>query len=148
MSRSVLLLVNRQKPEAVAAESEVRALIQRKGKVVGVGDASADGAVAATPADLLVVLDGDGTFLTRSRNLPVPGPPMLGVNFGKLGFMAEFDMASLRRHADQIFGSGHLITRDLPLLEASIFTGASPKPRFSGVCLNEAVITAGAPFRM
>ena len=146
MPRSVLLLVNRQKPEAVAAADEVRSLISRKGKIVGEGDAAVDGAIASSPADLVVVLGGDGSFLSRSRNLPEPGPPMLGVNFGKLGFMAEFDMDSLRRHADEIFGTGRVVTRELPLVEATVSTG--PKPRFSGVCLNEAVITAGAPFRM
>ncbi len=72
---------------------------------------------------------------------------MLGVNFGKLGFMAEFDLDALRDQADAIFGDGMIETRSKHLLRAEIF-GTDGKLRFSDIALNDTVINAGPPFRI
>jgi NAD+ kinase len=45
----------------------------------------------AKRADLLVSLGGDGTMLRAMRMSAGPRPPVLGVNVGKLGFLAEID---------------------------------------------------------
>src|SRR2546421_12734239 len=46
-------------------------------------------------ADLLVSLGGDGTMLRAMRLADRQRPPVLGVNLGKLGFLAEGDVPEL-----------------------------------------------------
>src|SRR5690606_24714602 len=97
MGRSALLLVNRDKPEAEKAVSLVRGLIERHGTLLGEAEAEAGAAEPSAPGpqpDLLVTLGGDGTLLLQARRfIDMPGgAPLLGVNLGRLGFLAEYDL--------------------------------------------------------
>lgn len=162
MGRAAFVLVNRSKPEAVRAAGEVRTLVERHGRWLGEADAVAGDALddpRAAGADLLVVLGGDGTLLSQSRRCLGLGKPLLGVNFGKLGFMAGFDLAALRSQEAAVFGDGALDIRAHSLIKVEVFgsaaaaaqpgTPARPAPaRFSGIALNDCVITAGPPYRM
>ena len=49
----------------------------------------------AQRSDLVISLGGDGTMLRALRLAGVHGRPVLGVNLGRLGFLAEVDMADL-----------------------------------------------------
>ncbi|MEX2217511.1 MAG: NAD(+)/NADH kinase [Phycisphaerales bacterium] len=165
MPRSVLLLVNRDKPDAVAATEEVRALITRHATLIREEAAKVSPPIAdAGGADLIVVLGGDGTLLSQTRRCLDLGLPLLGVNLGKLGFLAEFDLPALREQAPRLFAGEPLPTREDFLVHAAVDSAvgqtvgqasrlpaagtAAPQGRFSGAALNECVITAGAPFRV
>lgn len=149
MRRRTLLLINTSKPDAVEAEASVRALIEKHGVLVGEADGADESSDDATFADaeLAIVLGGDGTLLSHARRFGHLGIPLLGVNFGKLGFLAEFDMESLRAQAADLLGGGELPTRELRRLRAEVH-GADGRLRLSGTALNDAVIAAGPPFRM
>ncbi len=149
MPRSVLILVNRSKPEVVSALPEVCALIAAAGgRVVQQLDALADGsAVQPCGADLVVVLGGDGTLITQAVRCAAMDLPILGVNFGKLGFLAEFDLEALRAQAGALFGGAALTLLPRSMISATrIPAGGSAEP--ARTALNDAVITAGPPFRM
>src|SRR5258706_6088070 len=102
MPRAVLVLFNRLKPEAVGALPRVRALLKGRAAIAAERDAADESPLPTRPFDLAIVLGGDGTLLAGARRLAGTGVPLLGINFGKLGFMAEFDMHSLERQADRI----------------------------------------------
>lgn len=149
MGRRVLLLVNRSKPEVVAALDEVCRLIESGGGTIArqldatIGEPLDD----TGSADLVVVLGGDGTLLSQCRRCVHLGLPMMGVNFGKLGFMAEFDMPGLRRRAAEVFDGRPLMLADRSMMSVTVRrAGGEVEP--CGVALNDAVITAGPPFRM
>jgi NAD+ kinase len=55
-------------------------------------------------ADLLVSLGGDGTMLRTMRLAAGPSTPVLGVNLGRLGFLAEIDVDDLARALTAIDG--------------------------------------------
>lgn len=148
MPRSTLLLVNADKPEAREAAAEVRALIARHGKLAA--ELPADDSPLpeeARTADLVVVLGGDGTLLGQSRRCLEMDVPVLGVNFGRVGFMAEFDLAALSSQAAHLFGRGQLRTHSYGLIEAELTNGEGESERL-GLAINEVVITAGPPYRM
>jgi NAD+ kinase len=149
MPRSALLLVNPQKPAAVTAAREVRELITKHGRLLG--ELAADNTPlppAAQGAELIVVFGGDGTLLSQARRAHVPGSAMLGVNMGRLGFLAEFDMPALRAQAAAIFDNGPLLTQEFPLIAVDVYAARGKEPKVRGMALNEAVITAGPPYRM
>ena len=154
--RSVLLLVNRHKPDVVAALDEVRGLIAAGGGRI-VTELDADGRpvtqAESDGADLIVVLGGDGTLMAQSRRCVALGLPMLGVNLGKLGFMAEFDLPSLRAQAASLFNGSPLMVQDRPMLRVfatprDAAAAAEPAPLSQSLALNDAVVTAGPPYRM
>ncbi len=155
--RNVLLLVNPSKPEAAAAAVEVRALIERSGRIVAQLPADdAPMAAGMTKPDLVVVLGGDGTLLAQARRFVDLDVPMLGVNLGKVGFMAEFDLASLRLQAESLFGDGPLALRRAGLIDVEVYGDRTATAsgngegslKYSGRALNDCVITAGPPYRL
>lgn len=152
MPRSVLILVNPSKPQAGAVVDQIRRLIEAHGRVVGVVEADGpdpEHDAVARQADLIVVLGGDGTLLSQTRRFVDLDVPLLGVNFGKLGFLAEFDLDALHRHSAALFGDEPLRTRQVGLIAARVYPrGGGDKPRFTGLALNEFVVTAGPPYRM
>jgi NAD+ kinase len=72
-----------RKVTVLAAEDEASRV---PGRVVAVAPAD-----LASRSDLMVSLGGDGTMLRAMRMSCGPKPPVLGVNVGKLGFLAEID---------------------------------------------------------
>lgn len=148
MPKSVLLVVNTDKPEVRAASSHVRELISRHGRLLAeiCADESPISGSFGTP-DLVVVLGGDGTLLTQSRRFLDMNVPILGVNFGKLGFMAEFDVQCLNEQAATLFGDAPLRTHSYGLISTEVETQRGER-RFVGLAINEAVITSGPPYRM
>lgn len=152
MPRSVLLLVNHDKAEAVEAAREVRWLIHQHGTLVAEDtDNSGPLPPEALSADLAIVLGGDGSLLGQTRRCiamsDVVKPAVLGINLGKLGFMAEFDLAAFRAQATEILSGRPIAKRQHPLIRTEVF-GPTGETRFAGAALNECVITAGPPFRM
>jgi len=157
----VLMLANRAKPPVVEALADLRPWIIERAELVAEPDtATLDRAAAADlpAADLAIVLGGDGTMLAQARHLVDRGIPMLGVNFGKLGFLAEFSMESLKEHwgaivSDQCHCTDRLMLHvALYSPECRVVEDGDPEtsvaPVFESLALNDTVITAGPPFRL
>ncbi len=70
---------------------------------------STDNVDPALPFELVVVLGGDGTILRTCRQLGPRQRPILGVNLGRLGFLAELSPLEFQQHLPQIVRRGYKV---------------------------------------
>ena len=108
---------------------------------------TADRAALARDVGMVVVLGGDGTLLSMADAIGEAGSgiPILGVNFGSLGFLTEVTLPELYPSLDQaIRGAAHIEER--LMLRATTTRGQKPLARH--IALNDVVITKGARSRM
>ena len=100
--------------QAVAAEAGVHLVVPpeeaAKHGISPVGDDD-------TQVDLAVVLGGDGTMLRALTRFLGSGTPVIGVNFGRVGFLASIAADSLEEGLERAF-SGDYVVVELPALEA------------------------------
>jgi NAD+ kinase len=87
-------------------------------------------------AELILSFGGDGTLLNTVSELGSRPTPVLGVNHGRLGFLAQVEGAELQTRIQQI-KSGDFVTDDRVVLEAQLKTGGELKARYA---LNEFAI--------
>ncbi|MCB1858354.1 MAG: NAD(+) kinase [Gammaproteobacteria bacterium] len=69
--------------------------------------------------DLAIVVGGDGTLLHSARGLADYGVPLLGINLGRLGFLADIPSDGMLTILNQVF-SGHYQEEQRFLLQAEI----------------------------
>jgi len=142
----VLLLGDRSRPEVVKTLQEIRSFVAKWAEVVGELDTGLDPLPDDVIADLAVVVGGDGTLLSQARRVVDRAMPLVGVNSGRLGFLAEFDQRTLQQHAAIVFGPDPPIIEHM-MLAAAIYDGGGAAV-YSGLAINDCVITAGRPHRM
>ena len=94
-------------------------------------------------ADYAVVFGGDGTILGAARQLCQSKVPVIGVNVGKLGFLAEFSIEELTEHLDRIIKDEKLIENRMIL---RCLIRRNDEIFFDSTAVNDVVITAGAPY--
>jgi NAD+ kinase len=96
-------------------------------------------------ADFAVVFGGDGTILRAARELCQTSVPVIGVNVGKLGFLAEFSIEELLSQYDRIIEGQTPIEKRMILHCDVVRQGHEI---FSYTAVNDVVIAAGPPFSM
>jgi NAD+ kinase len=99
----------------------------------------------ADQVDLLVVLGGDGTMIAASRMVGEGNVPVLGINFGGLGYLTEFRMEELYDGLELVFSGDYKIERRLKLL---VEVSRGTQDAGSGVVLNDVVINKAALARI
>jgi NAD+ kinase len=153
----LFVVANIAKPLVRPALAELLPWLQQRVQVVGVEE-GCEGDWSKLAADVILVLGGDGTLLAVARKLAGRQIPVMGINFGRLGFLADFTPANFRARFEETLRSGMQISRR-SMLQASVVPGGADLRysdrdevsricRFTGTALNDAVITAGPPFRM
>jgi NAD+ kinase len=98
-----------------------------------------------TTADLAIVLGGDGTILRTARWMGYEQVPVLGINLGTLGFLADFSILELDAVLDDIAGGRFRLVEHL-MFETEVIRNSETIHRELG--LNETSILAGPPFSM
>lgn len=153
----LLLIANLSKPRVKPAVDALMPWLAHR-----VEDVELDGEkkidLATADFDAILVLGGDGTLLSTARRLKGRQIPVMGVNYGKLGFLASFQPDELPTMFD-LFIKGQLPTSHRQMLNVCVVkkgvecdvldTACVMKSaKFCATALNDAVIAAGAPFRM
>lgn len=149
--RTVGVVVKPGSPEAIACAHTVLAWVHERGleALVEAGSplASGSGAAAASGraeflqrADLVVVLGGDGTLLGLARSMRERPVPILGANFGRLGFLTAFSSEEVLPALERIL-AGDFSVSERTLLEVGALRDA--RPIYASVVFNEVVISKG-----
>ncbi|NBC10359.1 MAG: hypothetical protein GVY24_01305 [Planctomycetes bacterium] len=185
----LIILANHGKEHVSAVLGKFRPWLEQRAEILAepdIRELDRRTAHELPEADLGLILGGDGTLLSQARALIDIDLPLLGINFGKVGFLAEYSIDSVKQHWDAIMSGRCLMSArmmiDVKVFPAGypewggngnpIFDDAPPKPRaqhaaggeareaedagrgslpaplFHAVAMNDAVITAGPPFRM
>ena len=98
---------------------------------------SASRATLGEECDLVIVVGGDGTMLSAARALCDYGVPLVGVNLGRLGFLADVSPDEFREKIDEIL-AGHYEVEERFLLEATVVRQGEVISR--GTALNDVVV--------
>ena len=94
--------------------------------------------------DLVICFGGDGTILHMAKAATRQGVPILGVNIGTMGFMAELESGELERLADLAKGE-YTIDKRMML---DVTVRRERDIIYHDICLNDVVITKGAVARI
>lgn len=95
-------------------------------------------------ASMIICFGGDGTILHMGKTATKYGLPILGVNIGTMGFMAELESAELQQLA-RIAKDDYTIDERM-MLDITVYRDRSII--YHDICLNDAVITKGAVARI
>lgn len=95
-------------------------------------------------ADILICFGGDGTILHAAKDANAHGIPILGVNMGSVGFMAELEHGELDQLKKLATGTYEIESR--MMLDVSVWRDG--KVISQETALNDAVITKGAVARV
>lgn len=157
MTRAVLLLAHTGRPKAADA---VRSVVKRlhdagvqvrmmavEAAEVGVTDVTVFdlGADAVVGAELVLVLGGDGTILRAAELARDAAVPLLGVNLGRVGFLAEAESSDLDGTIEHVLARDYAVEERLTLDVTATFNG---ELLGTGWALNEASVEKGVRERM
>ncbi len=92
-------------------------------------------------ADLVIALGGDGTILDCAKKMAKRGKPILGINLGHLGYMAELEMNELESLSKVIEGDYSIDERNMLNIEV---IGTDGNIKYESSALNDAVISNGS----
>ena len=95
-------------------------------------------------ADMIIAFGGDGTILHLSKTAAHRDIPVLGVNLGSLGFMAELEQKELGR-LGELMDEKYTVESRM-MLDVSVVREG--RVIYSNLALNEAVVTRGAVSRV
>ena len=95
-------------------------------------------------ADLIICFGGDGTILHMSKTATRAGIPILGVNIGTMGFMAELESTELEE-LKRLATGDYTIDKRM-MLDVTVYRERDII--FHDICLNDVVITKGAVARI
>ena len=159
----IALIPNRDKPDAIAAARRLRELLAPCADVALLMNPTHDDLLQLQAA-LIVVLGGDGSILSIAQSMHGIHTPVVGINFGKLGYLAAFSLDQFIANLDLLLAAKAPTSQRL-MLEGAIYrlptsppnaippivglgALAHQSPQSCGFALNDVVINAGHPFRM
>lgn len=135
----------------VSAEAErLRGEIEAQADIVA-WDLQFNADLSQIDAELAIVLGGDGSILRAAHQMAYRQAPVVGVNLGKLGFLADLSPADFTRVFPEICAGKYRVVEHL-MFECRLERRTPGKDEWRTVAsqlgLNEVAVLAGAPFAM
>jgi NAD+ kinase len=131
--------------DLVAAGFSVRVLAEEQAELRILDAVPVTGSNAAQGVEIVFALGGDGTFL-RAAELARPAmAPLLGINLGKVGFLAEAEVDDLDRVVREVVEQGYTVDERMTIEVAAECDG---RPVVRTWALNEVTVEKGAREKM
>ena len=118
---SFYIVTNKDKDPEFQTTRFVKEYLEKRGKKCTIRENSAEGggsykytdaSVIPEDVDCVLVLGGDGTLLQASRDLTERDLPLLGINMGTLGYLAEVDRRGIEPALERLLaGDYQLVSR-------------------------------------
>jgi NAD+ kinase len=140
--KSIAIVGDGKKPNIEQAAWEIGQWLEERAEVP-LTDLEEKADLSVLKADFIVVLGGDGYLLSVARRLAGNPIPVMGVNFGKLGFLAEYAFPHIAESLEDILAGKYEVSLRM-MLEVHPPGGETEKL----LALNDAVITRGDNPRM
>lgn len=136
--RTVGIIPDGGKLTAVTTAAEVTTYLAERGIAVLEEARLKEGETA----DLLLVLGGDGSILRAARGYP--GMPILGINFGQVGFLAVVEQSDWQRSLDRVL-AGDCIVRDEAAIDVAVHRAGRRDRESLGWFMNDVVVRSRGP---
>ncbi len=133
--RNILFVVNLTKSGAEELATELSAVAEQAGARTEVISTFPVSEKLMEGRDFCVVVGGDGTLLGVVDAASRFGVPVMGVNLGRLGFMASFSPSTIRGQFNEVL-EGNYTWRDLTVLHCSAACGSE------SLAMNDIVVKA------
>ncbi len=140
--KAFLLGSGDRRPQILAEVERLRPEIESCVEIVG-EDFSYEGDLSQVSADIAIVFGGDGSILRAARQMGERQIPVLGVNLGKLGFLADIHPNQLKSALQSICNQSYELVDHL-MIRCQVFRGDVMVADEIG--LNEVAILGGPPF--
>lgn len=140
----VLLLALGERPEIRSEAERLRPLIAQHAEIM-LEDFDFTADLSGIEADLAIVMGGDGTILRAAHRMGCNQIPVVGVNFGKLGFLADLLPAGLETFLPEVCRGEFRLVEHLMFDCRVIRAGQELHYRLG---LNEVAVLAGPPFKI
>ncbi len=129
-------------PQSKLLAGEIAEWLRERGRMVWMGSALDEQGIAerVTDFDLVVPMGGDGTTLRTARMTAQHGVPILGINLGRLGFLAELTPANWREKFPSLLAGRYWIEERM-MLHAEFWREGELQQSFEA--LNDVVISRG-----
>lgn len=151
--KKIGLLPNPEKDPGLECTEKICSCLQKFGadvytlheyKFIGKGITVTDKEELLKAVDCIVAVGGDGTMLRVSHDAIDTDKPILGINFGKVGYMAELEYNEIELLSRLI--SDNFTLDDRMMLDVSVIR--DNKTIYSSVALNDAVVARGIISRL
>jgi len=140
----IFLLGNGQRSGVPEAAEQLRPFLARHAEIV-VDDLTQTVDLSPHEADLTLVLGGDGAILRAARQMGYRQLPVLGVNLGRLGFLADLSLEQVEEKFPAVAAGDYRVTTHV--MFECVVEGPDGVVRRS-LGLNEVTVHAGPPFHM
>ena len=138
----ILLLGSGDRPNVLSEAERLKKIIAEQAEIV-LADFTFQEDLSTVEADLAIVLGGDGSILGAAKQMGEKQLPVVGVNLGKLGFLADLQPSEFERVLPEICAGKCRIVEHL-MFECCVNRDGKAMHRQLG--LNEMAVLGGPPY--
>lgn len=145
------IITNKDKDKGLAVTERIQSYLGKMGKKCTVAEQKSSSDYATDPktipedADCILVLGGDGTMLQAARDVAYRQLPLLGINLGTLGYLAEIDAENVENALEALLADAGIPEKRMMLTGTVLHEDGTSS---TDMALNDIVITRSGSLRV